>query len=313
MGPAIELLQELSNTDIITKAPAFITKESLLDSIFKSKDSSVYLSVEEFGDLLLKSGPEMYEFLTSMFDAKKSVEQSTLSRGFELTEKPCVNLLAGTTPQWIADKMPEAIIGGGLASRIIFIYEDRAPKSKIFFRHDPKDYEPLRKDLVSDLAHIANNLEGEFILPQVVEDWMEKWNEESVKETKKNPKLSGYYARKVTHILKIAQLYHIARTDELTLDLNDVQAAVGIVESTEKNLPRVFAGVGKNIYSIDTRDIIKYVSDNIGVARSEILREFSSVATVPKLDELINGLSDMKLIEGKFDTEKKDICYKVVA
>lgn len=312
MGSAIELLQELSNSDIITKAPAFITKESLLDSIFKSKDSSIYLTVEEFGDLLLKSGPEMYEFLTSMFDAKKSVEQKTLSRSYESAEKPCLCLLAGTTPQWIAEKMPESVIGGGLASRIIFIFEEKEPGSKIFFNGVSDTFTQLKKDLVSDLAHIANNLEGEFTVPQDVRDWMEKWNEEGRSKAKKNPKLSGYYARKVTHILKIAQLFHLSYSDDLSLNLTDIQSAIGIVESTEKNLPRVFAGVGKNIYSLDSRDIIKFIADNPRITRDRLLREFSTVATVDVLDRLVQGLQQMKYVEGVYDSESKEIIYTII-
>ena len=311
MGPAIELLQELSNTDIITKAPAFITKEALLDSIFKSKDSSIYLAVEEFGDLLLKSGPEMYEFLTSMFDAKKSVDQRTQMRGTELAEKPCVNMLAGTTPQWIADKMPESVIGGGLASRIIFIFEEKAPNSRIFFKGIEGDFATLEKNLINDLAHIANNLEGEFQLSDDVINWMEKWNKDERKKLS-NPKLAGFEARKITHILKIAQLFHIAYSDELVLSMDDIKAAIGIVESTERNLPRVFAGVGKNIYSLDSRDITKFISDNPSVPKDKVLREFSTVATVRVLDELLEGLQSMKLIKCEYDPVVKDFIYNIV-
>lgn len=310
MGSAIELLQELSDTDVITKAPAFITKESLLDSIFKSKDSSIYLTVEEFGDLLLKSGPEMYEFLTSMFDAKKTVEQKTMMRSHESAERPCINLLAGTTPQWIADKMPESVIGGGLASRIIFIYEDKAPPDRIFFKEVKGDFKKLQEDLISDLAHIANNIEGEFVVQDEVIEWMEKWNRERNKGS--NPKLAGYYARKITHILKLAQLFHLSYSDKLIINLVDVQSAIGIVENTEKNLPRVFAGVGKNIYSLDTRDLVKFIGDNPNVSRDKVLREFSTVATVDVLDRLIQGLQQMKLINASYHEESKQIVYTIV-
>lgn len=309
MGSAIELLQELSDTDIITKAPAFITKESLLDSIFKSKDSSIYLTVEEFGDLLLKSGPEMYEFLTSMFDAKKTVEQKTMMRSHESAERPCINLLAGTTPQWIADKMPESVIGGGLASRIIFIYEDKAPPDRIFFKEVKGDFKKLQENLISDLAHIANNIEGEFVVQDEVIEWMEKWNRERNKGS--NPKLAGYYARKITHILKLAQLFHLSYSDKLIINLVDVQSAIGIVENTEKNLPRVFAGVGKNVYSLDTRDLVKFIGDNPNVSRDKVLREFSTVATVDVLDRLIQGLQQMKLINASYHEESKQIVYTI--
>lgn len=313
MGPAIELLQTISDAGLITKAPAFITKESLLDSIFKSGDSSVYLTVEEFGDILLKSGPDMYEFLTSMFDAKKSVEQKTMTRAYEAAAKPCVNLLAGTTPQWIADKMPASVIGGGLASRIIFVFEDKAPTERIFFKGVVKsgNFTQLEKDLVADLGHIATQLEGEFVVQDTVVDWLENWNKNTRKKNL-NPILAGYNARKITHILKIAQLFHISYSDELLITMPDIESAVYTVESTEKNLPRVFAGVGKNQYSLDVRDIFKFINDNPNVSRSRILREFENVGTVPQLEILIVGLQDMKQIEATHDGTLKEFVYRVV-
>lgn len=310
MGPGIELLQELSNADLISKAPAFITKESLLDSIFKSKDSSIYLAVEEFGDLLLKSGPEMYEFLTSMFDAKKTVEQKTMQRSFELAEKPCVNLLAGTTPQWIADKMPESVIGGGLASRIIFIFEDKAPSERIFFRNIEGDFAKLEKDLIADLSHIATNIGGEFKISDEVAEWMENWNRK-VRKRNQDPKLAGYDARKVTHILKLSQLLHLSRADNLVIDLLDVELAIGIIEGTERNLPRVFAGVGKNVYSLDTRDIAAFVTANPGIPRSKILDQFKNTGTFDLVDNLLQGLVESKYLIATFDSENtKELTYK---
>lgn len=307
MGPGIELLQELSDSGTLNRAPAIITKESVLDSVFKSSDSSIYLTIEEFGDIFLKSGPDMFELLTTLFDAKKTLEQKTLSRNLEIAIKPCVNLLAGTTPQWIAMKMPESVIGGGLASRIIFIYEDKEPSSRIFFNGIAPEFEVIQKDLVSDLNHIAHNIEGEFLLSEETKDWMEDWNNK--RKRNGNPKLAGYYARKITHILKIAQLFHLSYDDSLTIHKADIEAAIGIVEGTEKNLPRVFTGVGKNVYALDTKDILDYVNNNSGVLRSRILIEFQTVATLEKMDILLQGLVEMKLIRSQFDDEKKDIRY----
>jgi hypothetical protein len=67
MSYAIDLLDELPD---IVKGPAVVTQASLLDKLVESEDSSVYLTAEEFSDLIMKSKGEMFEFLTSMFDGK---------------------------------------------------------------------------------------------------------------------------------------------------------------------------------------------------------------------------------------------------
>ena len=131
---AIDLLEEVPD---VMKGPAIVTQASLLDKLVESEDSSVYLIAEEFSDLIMKSKGEMFEFLTSMFDGKKSIEASTISRGVQFAERPCINLLAATTPIWVSENMSEAIIGGGFASRVIFIYEETV-KMKCADLTDPR-------------------------------------------------------------------------------------------------------------------------------------------------------------------------------
>lgn len=297
MGFAIELLDQVVS---ITKTSTFITQVAMVDSIMKSPDASIYMTVEEFGDIILKGGMEMFEFLTSMFDGKKNIEQKTMSRGIEFATRPCINMLAATTPEWIAANMPESVIGGGFASRCLFQFENKTRKKQLFFTKNTnqRDYKQLEQDLISDLNHIAMNVEGEFSLDQETQDWMEDWNSKFDSHSG-NKKIQGFLNRKVTHILKIAQLVHISYSDELILTIDDFKSAIAIVESIETNLPKVFAGVGKNEYSVDMRDIITHVAKNPGISRDNLLRAFMNSASPVKLDELVNGLLSMKFLESR--------------
>jgi hypothetical protein len=106
----------IDDIDDITKSPELITKESLLSTLINAPDTAMCIRAPEFGEFMAKSGPDMYGFLTNMYDGKKKIQVSTLSRGHEFAEKPCINLLGATTPQWIAANMPESVIGGGFAT-----------------------------------------------------------------------------------------------------------------------------------------------------------------------------------------------------
>lgn len=307
MGFAIELLDQVVS---ITKASTFITQTALVDSLMKSPDASIYMTVEEFGDVILKGGTEMFEFLTSMFDGKKNIEQKTMARGIEFAKAPCINMLAATTPEWIAANMPESIIGGGFASRVLFQFENKTRKKQLFFTKNTnkRDYKKLEEDLISDLNHIAINVEGAFKLSQEVQDWMEDWNQKFDAHSG-NKKIQGFLNRKVTHILKIAQLVHVSYSDELILTIEDFKGAIAIVESIELNLPKVFAGVGKNEYSVDMRDIVTYVSSNPGVSRDNLLRNFMNSASPKVLDELITGLLQAKFLRTEFNKAQELIFY----
>lgn len=299
MGFAIDLLDQVPS---LTKGSTFITQTAMVDTIMKSPDASMYMTVEEFGDIILKGGFEMFEFLTSMFDGKKNLEQKTMLRGIEFANKPCINMLAATTPEWIAANMPESVIGGGFASRVLFQQESTTRMKKLFFRKQlitsPKNYDKLEQDLISDLTHIAMNIEGEFELEEEAEDWLEAWNQKHDFHTG-NKKIAGFMNRKVTHILKIAQLVHIAYSDILKINKQDFEAAIEIVEALEVNLPKVFAGVGKNQYSLDMRDIVSYVAINPGVILPDLKNVFQNAATPSMLEELIFGLLEMNELKSE--------------
>ena len=293
MGYAIDLLEQVPS---LSKGPTFVSSAALIDSLVKSDDCSIYLTCEEFGDIILKTGHEMYEFLTSMFDGKKNIESKTVSRGFEFAIRPCLNLFGATTPEWIASNIPEAVIGGGFASRVIFIYEDKNRQKRMYYTDADWDkFNKMEKDLVSDLNHIALMLEGEFELSKDALDFMENWYQKS-SDNHTNKKLRGYIQRKPTHLHKLAQLLHVSYSDDLILYKEDFENAIGILELTEENLPKVFAGVGKNPYTFDMSDIVTYVTMRGIVQESELYSNFSNSATPSQLSDLIAGLVMMKKI-----------------
>lgn len=293
MSYAIDLLDEIPG---ITRGPTIVTQAALLTKLLESPDSSVYLTAEEFSDLIMKSRGEMFEFLTSMFDGKKSIEATTIHRGAEFIEKPCINMLAATTPLWVAENMSEAVIGGGFASRVVFLYEDSIRRKQLFY-HGTIDFshlDKLRSDLIEDLIHISQ-LQGDFEIQKDAVKHLEAWYQ--ARESAKNKKLKGYHERKPAHLLKVAMLHRIATSDELSLSMDNFKYAQDILDQVEKKLPKVFEGIGKNPYTFDMKDILAFIKDSGKIERAELLQHFNAVAQPGILLELINALSDMKLIK----------------
>lgn len=304
---AAELFEGLPD---LVQAPNACSQAALSERLSSSPDTSCYIISEEFSDLLLKSGPEMYEFLTSAYDARKKFETSTISRGIEFIEKPCINMGAGTTPIWIANNMPESAIGGGFASRVLFLYENTLRKKTLFHEYDMVLNEKLKEDLTADLRHISKNVAGEFTLEKEAKEFTEAWYQSHMPE-KAHPKLQGYYQRKHVHVLKTAMLYRVSYSDELILTTHDVRMALSILESTiEKNLALVFEGIGKNIYTFSMKDISKFIFEQGKVKRKHLLNSFKSVATPSMLGELIQGLIAMGEIEFETDDDG-EVYYKV--
>lgn len=292
---AEDLLDEIGD---ITKSPELITKEALLTTIAKSSDQSMAIIAPEFGEFMVKSGPEMYSFLTNMFDGKKRVQASTLTRGVEFVERPCVNLLGATTPEWVAENMPESVIGGGFASRVVFIFESRVRRRQLYY--DSLDYAALdriKARLVADLNHIALNIHGEFRIEDDAKTFMEGWyRNNSDSHSEAEYKLHGYFERKPAHIHKVAMIMHLAYSDELVLNKIDFEMAIELIEKIEKTLPQTFQSIGKNPHTVDIKRIYTYIKEKGHVTRSQLHKEFYHMTYPGKLDELIKSLHDMKAI-----------------
>jgi len=259
----------------------------------------MYIVAPEFGEFMVKSGPEMYGFLTNVYDGKKTLTASTLSRGLELAERPCVNLLGATTPEWVAENMPESAIGGGFASRVVFIYEEKVRRRKLYYDDlDFTEFEKLRGDLVEDLAHIANTIKGDFKIEPAAHKFMSEWYEANADvQGVDEYKMQGYYERRPAHIHKVAMLVHIAYADDLVLTKSDFEAAIILVKQVEKKLPQTFKAIGKNIYTLDMDRLLAYIVEKETVSRTELFAKFYHVATPNVLQDLLNGLNAMGMVD----------------
>lgn len=295
--------EDLLDETGITKAPTMVTTAALMQQLVNSDDSSIYIMSAEFGSFIKKSGVEMFEFLTDIFDGRKHIDANTISRSFEFAERPCVNLLGATTPKWIAENMPESVIGGGFASRVIFIYEETVRRRQLFYRElDQVALTKLRTDLVTDLKHIAETIQGDIDISEDGETFMQEWYHKNA-DKEHNPKLSGYYERKPAHIFKVATLLHFARSDTMEIEKKDLKDAIYLLELAEPKLHKIFDPIGKNTYAPDLNVILEWINKNEGCTSGELMKEFYAVATPNILNELILGLIQADFIsmkDGKF-------------
>ena len=287
----------------ITPAPDLITKEALLTDLVKSPDASMYILAPEFGEFIVKSGVDMYGFLTNIYDGKKRISATTISRSAEFADRPCVNLLGATTPEWVAANMPESVIGGGFASRVIFIFEERVRRRQLYYESlDYDALEKIRKNLIADLEHIANNIHGDFRIAEDAKDYMEHWYQTTADTySEADYKLHGFFERLPAHIHKVAMLLHIARSDELVIELEDFEKAIVLLKQVEMKLPQTFAAIGKNPYTVDMNRIVAYIKEKGKVQMSELRARFFHAATPSMLNELVQGLADMGVITQKVE------------
>lgn len=292
------LIQSLqaSNTTSVTPDGTFIFHSSL--TIF-SQELAVFLG---FKNLTLLSD------LTDWFDCRKRWTYKTKHFGVDDIERVWVNLLGATTPELIQTTLPSEAIGGGLTSRMIFVYEPRKGKTVCapFLTDDDKD---LRNTLMQDLYEI-HQVGGEF---KVTKDFVELWSiwypEQDENPPFKDPRFAGYLSRRPTHAMKLSMILSMARSSDMILTGEFLQEAITLLERTEKKMPFALGGVGRSQHSGIMADIMYYIGAHREVFESELQAAFHTDADASLLDVIIRTLVRMNFCTIKSTNKGTLIVY----
>ena len=224
--------------------------------------SALTISCDEFGTFFNPENAEMVDVLVSLWDGKRGVFQKvTKTSGSDKIENPWINVIACTTPSWIAGRFPEYLIGGGFTSRCVFLYADKKRQEVAYVDEVvPHTYSKLRQHLVEDLERISL-LFGEYSLSEDAREWGKIWyhNHWQLASTMNMEQYAGYLARKQTHIHKLAMVIAASKTDERIITLNSLQTAEAMVTAVEQDMPRVFSRIGQNELTRGAATIVEYV------------------------------------------------------
>lgn len=211
--------------------------------------SPLTCAVPELGTFLKMDDTALVDVLIDMWDGQVgNWGHQTKSSGNVEIKNPWLNLLACTTPSWLEANFPTAMIGGGLTSRIMFIYGDK--KRHLVAYPDAQipeaDYNAYRASLVEDLKRIAL-LSGSYILSSSARRWGEDWYVRlwhTRPADMANDRYSGYLSRKQTHIHKLAIVLAASQRDQLRIEEHDLIEADALLTTIEPHMIKVFESVG---------------------------------------------------------------------
>jgi len=272
------LLRELPS-GLVHFGPNNITWQALATSFAKASEffeypvgsgdqrpmSAITLVSRELGSLLNPRDQDLVNLFIELYDGAPLYEKVTKMSGDDRVESPWINLMGATTPSWIADNVPQSALGGGLISRIIFLYGDEKEKLVAYPEDGIKDkraHKVVRDALVHDLEHMAVTLVGPFKITSAAKVWGKRWYEElwtGAKEHYSDDKLMGYIARKQTHMHKIAMVLSASHKDELIITEEELQLSNEMLKHVEGSLDKVFSQIGRTVQSVQAEKFIEVI------------------------------------------------------
>lgn len=244
----IQLMEELHKTeqDLTDDMDAKFTRT--IPITVAAPEFSVFIDFEDHGKV---------SALTHLWDCPEAFRKHTKFSGDEWLEKPCINLVAGTTPSWIKGSFNHWTREGGFASRCIWLHETNKAKAVAWLEDVlPKDFKTTEQRLSTDLAYITR-LSGTFQITEEAKDY-ERWRYHAHHKLMLEGlevKLGGFQDRKQVHILKTAMAISAGRGDSMTIDLQCIKDAAAKVDEAEQDMVRTFAVVDERMDLLPYREL----------------------------------------------------------
>jgi len=273
--------------DSIIHSADSTTRESLIEDLEIAKQdhsmndgtmlqhNSLSIISREFESFLgqKKENARMLVLLTDLFDCgDRPWQYKTKNKGKNVLNAVFLNLLAATTPESLASSLPSSAIGGGLTSRILFVYAQGKTEK---WAEPPMPPELLVKALVQDLEVIAR-LTGVYeFSPECRENWKtwyETYDNESIYRVCKDRAFSGWYSRKSTFVLKLAQILTAAKTNSMVIEWNVIEEAIGLLEEVESDMDKAFTAVGRSDLTVDVTAVCSIIDKYGKIPEKQLLQ-----------------------------------------
>lgn len=322
-----KILKKLEDIQVSADA---ITREALLQDLETCavesrmpnntlfKHSSLSIISTEFESFLGQKteNAKMLVLLTDLFDcAEAPWKYRTKSSGTNTIPSVYLSLLGATTPESLSTALPSAAIGGGLTSRIIFVWAEEKHK-KVAIPAETLETLALREKLQKDLFLISQ-MAGDYVFSTNAKDyWVEWYNKYEDLDTNRlctDPSFNGWYSRKPMLCLKVAMCIAASESDTLTIREHHLKEAIQKVEKTEAGMGNAFRSVGKSLITGEVDTVMSIIRDNKKITRKHLMRAVWRDIDAQKFDNVINTVLATGRVKGSNVGTDGDVTYYYIS
>jgi Protein of unknown function (DUF3987) len=280
--------------------------------------SALTLAISEWGTFLDPQNYQMINMLTELYDGKTDIPltKKTKTQGTNTIINPFINMIAGTTPDWMNDNFRGKFGGWGFSSRCIFLH-CTAPERLIPYTDEQWQgtFRATMEKLSDDLRTISE-LSGPYTITPDARAFGRAWYATHMdrkiqldRHPHHDPWLSYYLARKFDHAHKLAIILAASRRDPLRIELDDLRDACARCDEVENELASIFGTHGSATRSASLnmdvwRALESMISKNGGgipepAAYSFTLRYMTYGETKQFFDHLIVSKWLVKEVDGR--------------
>lgn len=246
--------------------------------------------------------------LTSVYSCPPKASYRTKGSGTFNLREVCVNLLAGTTLNWMEDNLPGGAVEGGFVGRVLFVVAEK-PKRRIAWPTMNNELIEIRKALILDLIRISK-LKGTVTVDDCAKDYFKDWylNFKHVDDQRMNP----YFGRKPDAVLKMAMVlsaseFHVDSIDKFIIKIEHIKKALSNLNSIEELMPLAFRGAAFSKTSKDNDRILRQLKEvkNKELTHSALLKKNYYYLNATEFKGVIDTLEESGLITCYVDGRKK--------
>jgi hypothetical protein len=280
------LIRSLSQSELLIPGSDFIHHSSL--TVF-SKEFTVFLGYQNL---------QLIADLCDLYDCDDQWEYGVKTEELQdVITNVWLNMIGATTPDSLVSSIPKDVIGGGLTSRMVLVYEDQEADIIPDPWNIPDSIE-IERSLVSDIQKIGL-LKGEF---EKSNSWYDHRYKDWYVEMRKNPpfedaKFSGYNKRRAIHLVKLSMILNASRTDDMILTDQDFDAALLILEAAEERMHRVYSGLGRHQLAEVLARILQVLESKKEISFGDLLSIFQYDIDRNELMKLMESLKDRGIVK----------------
>lgn len=241
--------------------------------------------------------------LTHFYDCPKYFRKKLKGEQNSIEIKnSCMNLLAGTTFDYLKELVNEQKVMGGFASRLIYVVSRERKIRQSKWDEAPEVDLETRRRLIEDLAHI-HKLAGPM---KPTKEWKECFEafqpefDQSLIDMN-SPRLESIFARKGTNLIKLSMILSVSERDDLVVNEDHFRMAEYMINEVTKDNPFILSQAvvaNRDSQSGLNQIIMQSIKNNGGVMTIAGLRSIlvANGNDVTKIDPTLNNLRAAEMI-----------------